>query len=85
MLQDLFGDFFIDSLEKFDFFQRNRKMTAKEWFLLLLEWITQDEPTLSSLSNLFANEKIYISPQALSKKFNMKCVHFLLEIVNKIR
>ena len=84
MLQDLFGDFFIDSLEKFDFFQRNRKMTAKDWFLTLLEWITQDNPTLFSLSNLFASLGIDISPQALSKKFNMKCVHFLLEIVNKI-
>ena len=59
-------------------------MTAKEWFFTLLEWITQDKPTLSSLSNLFAGNGINISPQALSKKFNMKCSHFLLEIVNKI-
>ena len=82
--QDLFGVFFTDSLEKFNFFQRNRKMTAKDWFFTLLEWITQDKPTLSSLSNLFAGNGINISPQALSKKFNMKCSHFLLEIVNKI-
>ena len=47
MLQDLFGDFFIDSLEKFDFFQRNLKTILNDIFRIISAIFTKSQVTFS--------------------------------------
>lgn len=68
--------------EKYLFIRRNGKVSAKN-FLNLCTFLGEDLCS-TSLSNLCAklesNEKISISPQALSKRFNKEAVNFLKKV-----
>jgi len=68
--------------KKYLFVKRNGKVSAKS-FLNLCTFLGEDLCS-SSLSNLCAklesNEKISISPQALSKRFNKDAVNFLKKV-----
>ncbi|MCJ7690365.1 MAG: IS4 family transposase [Clostridiaceae bacterium] len=70
--------------KKHQFNSRKGKVSAKS-FLNLCTFLGEDLCS-SSLSNLCAklesNEKVSISPQALSKKFNKKSVNFLEKILH---
>jgi len=51
---------------------------------MVLLWIESNNPTLSSLVNLFKNYfDITISAQALNKKFNKFCIEFLMEFLEQ--
>jgi len=72
--------------EKYLFIRRKAKVTAKS-FLNLCTFKGENlcSSSLSILcSNLEANEKISISPQALSKRFNTESVDFLKRIFHNM-
>jgi hypothetical protein len=72
--------------EKYLFVRRNGKVSAKS-FLNLCTFLGE-ELCSTSLSNLCAeleaNEKISISPQALSKRFNKEAVNFLKNVFHEM-
>ena len=80
-LQDLFHDITEILSKKTNFFQRIRQIDSMTWLSAVLQWITQQNPTLASLANRLATKDVSISKQALDKKFNMKCVDFLREVL----
>lgn len=82
-LEELYNLNRIEKLaKKHQFIKRKGKVSAKS-FLNLCTFLGEDLCS-SPLSNLCAklesNEKVSISPQALSKRFNMEAVNFLKKI-----
>ena len=72
--------------EKYLFIRRKGKLSAKS-FLNLCTFLGEDlcSASLSSLcAKLEANEKISISPQALSKRFNKESVNFLKSVFHEM-
>jgi hypothetical protein len=72
--------------KKYQFIKRKGKVSAKS-FLNLCTFLGEDlcSTSLSNLcSKLEANEKISISPQALSKRFNEEGVNFLKKVFHEM-
>ncbi len=83
-LQELFYDFSRIFSEESAFILRNRLLDIQHWLFTTLEWVTQSNPTLGSLAALFDNQRISITKQALSKKFDMSCVNFLRKLLSEV-
>lgn len=83
-LQELFYDFPSIFSEESAFILRNRLLDIQKWLFTSLNWITQSNPTLGSLAALFDNQRISITKQALSKKFDMSCVKFLRKLLAEV-
>lgn len=83
-LQEMFYDFSSIFSEESLFIQRNRLLDIQKWLFTSLFWITQSNPTLGSLATLFDSQRISITKQALSKKFDMSCVNFLRKLLAEI-
>lgn len=83
-LQYLFYGFSRIFSEESAFILRNRLLDIQHWLFTTLEWVTQSNPTLGSLAALFDNQRISITKQALSKKFDMSCVNFLRKLLSEV-
>lgn len=83
-LQELFYDFSRIFSEESAFILRNRLLDIQHWLFTTLEWVTRSNPTLGSLAALFDNQRISITKQALSKKFDMSCVNFLRKLLSEV-
>ncbi|WP_010241662.1 IS4 family transposase [Clostridium arbusti] len=86
-VEKLYNHTVIEKMAKKHSFVRRKGKISAESFCKLCTFLGEDlcSAALSKLcSKLEANEKISISPQALSKRFNKDAVNFMMNVFNEM-
>jgi len=83
-LQALLGDIAKNVAHATQFIQRERKITALSWLLAtVFGWMSNKKGTLESIVELFEQQGILLSEQAVSKRFDVRAVEFFKQMIAK--